>query len=104
MVPLRVSREKLNSVTLYNPFKGTPLRSGRVTHLKRTFSKTYTFLLPTYLVYCQPITDILRIKVPQDRLQYPTHVDNKKKQGFFFKCVTQPHPSRVPLKKHTQKM
>ena len=31
--------------------KGTPLRSGRVTHLKRNFSKTYIFLLPTYLVY-----------------------------------------------------
>jgi len=30
--------------------KGTPLRSGHVTHLKRNFSKTYFFLLPTYLV------------------------------------------------------
>jgi len=31
--------------------KGTSLRSGRVTHLKRKFSKTYIFLLPTFLVY-----------------------------------------------------
>ena len=31
--------------------KGTPLRSGHVTHLKRFFSKIYIFLLPTYLVY-----------------------------------------------------
>jgi len=29
----------------------TPLRSGRITHLKFFFSKTYIFLLPTYLVY-----------------------------------------------------
>ena len=27
-------------------FKGTPLRSGCVTHLKRNFLKTYIFLLP----------------------------------------------------------
>ena len=31
--------------------KGTPLRSGRVKHLKRCFSKTCIFFLPTYLVY-----------------------------------------------------
>jgi len=31
--------------------KGTPLSSGRVTQLETIFSKTYIFLLPTYLVY-----------------------------------------------------
>jgi len=31
--------------------KGTPMRSGGVTHLKRKYSKTYMFLLPMYLVY-----------------------------------------------------
>ena len=32
-------------------FFKTPLRSGRVTHLKGIFLKTYVFLLLTYLVY-----------------------------------------------------
>ena len=62
--------------------------SGRVTHLKRTFSKTYIFLLPTYLVYqnllfrifiCPPLNWQLGLKL-EDRLICPTHVDNKKTQ------------------------
>jgi len=37
---------------LFPDIKGTPLRSGRVTHFKKYFfSKTYIFLLPMYLVY-----------------------------------------------------
>jgi len=107
--------------------KETPLRSGRITHSKRFFSKIYIFLLPTYFVYqnlfCGTLlcprsiwqlglklvcicwirksvtyafprstdiiqvlnelpTDKIHIKVPQDRLLCPTHVDNKKVQLF----------------------
>jgi len=50
--------------------KGTLLWSGRVTHLKRKFSKTFRFLLLTYLVYqtyCVVHLYVLyRFKVPQD--------------------------------------
>ena len=50
--------------------KGTLLWSGRVTHLKRNFSKTFSFLLLTYLVYqtyCVVNLYVLyRFKVPQD--------------------------------------
>jgi len=42
-------------------------------------------------------TDKRHIKVPQDRLLCPTHINNKKKQVFLLKCVTQPDLSRVPF-------
>ena len=45
-------------------------------------------------------TDERHIKVPQDRLLCPPHVDNKKKQVFeknLFKCVTRPDLTEVPL-------
>jgi len=41
-------------------FKGTPLSSGRVTHLKRTFSKTYIFYV---------VTNVFSVSKPS--LQYP---------------------------------
>jgi len=47
---------------------------------------------------CQLIKDI--IKVPQDRLLCPTHVNNKKNQvfeNFLFKRVTRPDFSGVPF-------
>jgi len=48
-------------------------------------------------INCQLIKDI---KVPQDRLLCPIHVDNKNKQIFaniLFQCVTRPDLSEVPL-------
>ena len=79
---------------------GSQLRSGRVTHFKSKCSKTNIFLLPTYLVYQNLLTNALsrskniiqvlnelptdkrHIKVPQGKLLCPPHVDNKKKNRF----------------------
>jgi len=46
-------------------FKGTPLRSGHVIHSKRTFSKTYSFLLLTCVghrrLYCSTLMCLLLV-------------------------------------------
>ena len=46
---------------------------------------------------CQPKKR--HIKVPQESLLYPIHIDNKKQnEKFLFKCVTRPDLSGVPFK------
>jgi len=65
-------------------------------------SVTYAFPRSTDIkqVLNELPTDKRHIKVPQDRLICPTHVNNKEKQVFEtipYKCVTRPDLSVVPL-------
>jgi len=50
-MPIALELYKIIIFDVKENIEGTSLRSGRVTHLKSFFSKTYIFLLPTYLVY-----------------------------------------------------
>ena len=113
----------MSSIDFATRLKGTPLRSGRVTH--DLFSKTYIFLLLTYLVnqnfLCLntfPRSTVIiyvlnelptvnrHIKVPQYRLLCPTHVDNKKTifsiVSFKVCYTTRPHWSPFKVVIHVE--
>ena len=88
LLTVNVHYNSINQLNQYCPFmsslKGTPLRSGRVTHLKRAFQKTCFFLLLTCLGQSSLSWGTLICELKRTFPFYKFHQCNIERNTFWF--------------------